>query len=197
MDNNTLIRLAKPAGILAAALGVPSDLYHFTIETRAAAAGTFLFQAHGVGLVAAMMLITVALAGLAFRAGSRLGAAGRAFVGLAYVGTLLVLGNITTEAFQMRLAPEALDDPQGYSMIVIVVSFALFAVGWFGLAVCLARIDVVSPPAVLTLCLGALYAFTPFPGSYTLLLIGVAAAVVSAARPATTGSHQEAEAAFS
>jgi hypothetical protein len=193
MDNDTLIRLAKPAGILAAALGVPSDLYHFSIETRAAAAGTFLFHAHGVGLVAAMMLITVALAGLAFRAGARLGAVGRAFVGVAYVGTLLVLGNITTEAFQMRLAPEALDDPQGYSMIVIVVSFALFAVGWFGVAVCIARIELVSPPAVLTLCLGALYAFTPFPGSYTLLLIGVAAAVVSAARPATTGSRHEAE----
>lgn len=189
MDTHTLIRLAKPAGLLAAALGIPSDLYHFTIESRASASDTFLFHAHGVGLTAAMVLLTVALAGLAFRAGSRLGAAGRTCVGLAHVGTLLVLGNISTEAFQMRLAPDALDDPTGYSLVVIVISFALFAVGWFGVSLDLGRHGVVSPPVVLVLCLGALYGFTPFPGSYTLLLVGVAAAVVSAGGSDEPGPH--------
>jgi hypothetical protein len=179
---STLVRLALPAGLVAAALGVPSDLYHFTIESRAAASDEFLFMAHGIGLVAAMVLASVALMGLATRAGAVLGAAGRTCVALAYVGTLLVLGNITTEAFQMRLAPEVLDDPTGYSLVVIVVSYALFAIGWFGVALTLGRQGLVSPGVTLLLCLGAVYGFTPFPGSYILLLLGIAAAVVSASR---------------
>lgn len=178
----TLVRLALPAGLLAAAVGVPSDLYHLTIESRAAAVDEFLFAAHGVGLVAAMVLASVALLGLATRAGHLLGAAGRACVALAYVGTLLVLGNISTEAFQMRLAPDALDDPTGYSLVTIIVAFALFAIGWFGVALTLGRHGVISPGTTLLMCLGALYAFTPFPGSYVMLLLGIACAVVSAQR---------------
>lgn len=178
----TLVRLALPAGVLAAVVGVPSDLYHFTIESRAAAVNEFLFTAHGIGLTAAMVLASVALLGLAVRAGESLGRAGRTCVALAYVGTLLVLGNISTEAFQMRLAPEALDDPAGISLIAIIVSFALLAIGWFGVSLSLGRHELVSPGVTLLLCLGAVYGFTPFPGSYVLLLLGIAAAVVSAAR---------------
>lgn len=177
-----LVRLAVPAGLVAAAVGVPSDLYHFTIETRAAASDEFLFTAHGLGLVTAMVLASVALLGLALRAGPVLRAPGRACVALAYVGTLLVLGSISTEAFQMRLAPEALDDPTGYSLVAVVVSYGIFAVGWFGVALTLGRHELVSPGVTLVMCLGALYAFTPFPGSYVLLLLGLAAAVVSAQR---------------
>jgi hypothetical protein len=177
-----LVRLALPAGLVAAAVGVPSDLYHFTIETRAADSDEFLFQAHGLGLVTAMVLASVALLGLALRAGPVLGRPGRACVALAYVGTLLVLGSISTEAFQMRLAPEALDAPTGYSLVAIVVSYGIFAVGWFGVALALGRHELVSPGVTLLICLGALYAFTPFPGSYILLLLGIAAAVVSAQR---------------
>jgi hypothetical protein len=186
---SALVRLTLPAGLLAAAVGIPSDLYHFTIESRAAAVDEFLFAAHGVGLVVAMLLASVALLGLATRAGHVLGAAGKACVALAYVGTLLVLGNISTEAFQMRLAPEVLDDPTGYSLVAIVISFALFAVGWFGVGLTLGRHDLVAPSATLVLCLGAIYAFTPFPGSYTLLLVGIAAACVSVARGTRVGEE--------
>lgn len=179
METTTLTRLAAPAGITAACVGVPSDLYHFTIESRASASDTFLFAAHGIGLVVAMLLTTVALAGLALRMGSDLGRAGRIAVATAYVGTLLVMCNIATEAWALPLAPEVLDSPSGYYLGVIVASFALFAAGWFGVALAAGRHELISPPVVLTLCLGSLYGFTPFPGSYTLLLIGVAAAVVS------------------
>lgn len=182
METNTLTRLAGPAGILAACVGIPSDLYHFTIESRASAAGTFLFKAHGIGLVTAMILIVLVLGGIALHLGARLGIPGRLAVGTAYVGTLLVLGNIATEAFMMPLAPEALDDPTGYALVTIVVSFALFAVGWFGVGLAAGRSGLASPPAVLALCLGSLYGFTPFPGSYSLMLLGIAGTAWSMTR---------------
>lgn len=198
METTTLVRLALPAGILAAVVGVPSDLYHLTIDSRAAEVDTTAFMLHGIGLVSALVLITLSLAGLVLAAGPRLGLPGRLFAGFAYVGTLLVLGNVATEAFMMRLAPEELSDPTGYSLVVIVVSFGLFAAGWFGVALASGRHGVISPPAVLTLCLGALYGFTPFPGSYTLLLIGIAAAVISMSRRAdeagTAGASRPARA---
>lgn len=182
MDTNTLIRLAGPAGILAACVGIPSDLYHFTIDSRASAADTFLFKAHGIGLVTAMILLVIVLAGIALRLGDRLGKPGRVAVAMAYVGTLLVLSNIATEAFMMPMAPEALSDPTGYALVTIIVSFALFAAGWFGVALSAGRSGSASPPAVLALCLGSLYGFTPFPGSYTLMLVGIAATAWSTTR---------------
>lgn len=182
METNTVMKLTGPAGVLAACVGIPSDLYHFTIESRAAAAGTFLFKAHGIGLVTAMILLVLVLAGIALRLGSRLGVPGRIAVGMAYVGTLLVLGNIATEAFFMPLAPEALDDPTGYSLVTIIVSFALFAAGWFGVGLAAGRSGLAAPPAILALCLGSLYGFTPFPGSYSLLLLGIAGTAWSMTR---------------
>ena len=101
---------------------------------------------------------------------------------MAYVGTLLVMSNIATEAFMMPMAPEALSDPTGYALVTIIVSFALFAAGWFGVALAAGRSELASPPAVLALCLGALYGFTPFPGSYSLLLLGIAATAWSMTR---------------
>lgn len=171
----TLVRLALPASLTAAVIGVPSDLSHFTVDNE------FLYQAHGIGLVIAMMLASVALLGLAMRAGPAMGQPGRTCVALAYVGTLLVLGNITNEAFEQRLAPDA-GEPTGYVLAAIVVSYALFAIGWFGVGVVLARHRLVSAWVAVVLCLGAVYGFTPLPGSYILLLIGIAAAAWSAQR---------------
>lgn len=192
MDTITFSRLATPAGIAAAALGVPADLYHFTIESRASASGTFLFAAHGVGLVTAMLLATVVLLGVGLRLAPVLGRPGRVALATAYVGTLLVLCNIATEAWALPLAPEVLDNPSGYYLAVIVGSFALFAAGWFGVALAAGRHDLVSPPVVLTLCLGALYGFTPFPGSYTLLLLGIAATGLSMNRVTRPAAEPEA-----
>jgi hypothetical protein len=133
---------------------------------------------------AAMGLLVVALAGIAFRLGRRTGLGGNIAITTAFAGTLLALSNIATEAFAMPLAPEHLDDPHGYSLVTIVTSFALFALGWLSVAVVLARSGLVAKPAVVLLAAGAVIGFTPLPGAYILLLAGVAATTVSMARRA-------------
>lgn len=180
MDTTTLIRLARPAAILAAVLGVPADLYHFTIDSRAEAAGEFLFYAHGAGLVAAWTLAIVALLGLTLRIGPDRWTAVAA--PMAFVGTVLVISDIHNEAFWMPLAPEVMSDPTGVTLVTIVLSFGLFAGGWFVMALRLAQRGVVPRAAATVMALGAVYGFTPFPGSYILLLVGLAAAAVTADR---------------
>lgn len=178
MNNDQLIRAAAPAALAAAALGIPADLYHFTIDSRAESAHELLFKAHGALLVVAMALLVVVLAGIALRLGDR---GSRAGTVLAFGGTLLVLANIATEAFAMPAAPEPLSDPKGYWLFVIIVSFALFSLGWLLIGIAALRARAVSRPAGLLLCVGALVAFTPIPGAYILLLAGVAASAASLA----------------
>lgn len=176
MTTDQIIRAAAPAAVLAAVLGIPADLYHFTIDSRAEEAGTFLFKAHGALLVVAMGLLVVALAGLALKV-PRLSLTG---VVCAFAGTLLVLANIATEAFAMPAAPEALSDPQGYWLAVIILSFGLFSFGWLLIGVSAMRAQAIGRPAGVLLCAGALIAFTPLQGAYILLLAGAAVAVSGA-----------------
>ena len=180
MHADQIIRAATPAAIAAAALGIPADLYHFTIDSRAEEAGEVLFRAHGALLVVAMGLLVVALAGFALRLGER---ASRTGTVLAFAGTLLVLANIATEAFAMPAAPEALSDPKGYWLFVIILSFGLFSLGWLLVGIAAVRAGALSRGAGLLLCAGALIAFTPIPGAYILLLAGVAVAARSLAAP--------------
>lgn len=178
MTADQITRAATPAALAAAALGIPADLYHFTIDSRAESAGEVLFKAHGALLVVAMGLLVVALAGFALRLGDR---ASRTGTILAFAGTLLVLANIATEAFAMPAAPEPLSDPQGYWLFVIILSFGMFSLGWLLTGVAALRAGAVSRPAGLLLCVGALIAFTPVQGAYLLLLAGVAATATSLA----------------
>jgi hypothetical protein len=119
--------------------------------------------------------------------GDRLGAAGRIGVPVAFAGTLLAVVNIGTEAFAMQLAPEALGDPSGYPLVVIIVSFALFSLGWLLVGVAAARSGLGSSPAAVLLIVGALIGFTPLPGSYVLMLAGIAltARTLTAGEPAS------------
>ena len=180
MNADQIIRAAAPAAVAAAALGIPGDLYHFTIESRAESAGEVLFKAHGALLVVAMGLLVVVLAGMALRLGDR---ASRTGTVLAFAGTLLVLANIATEAFAMPAAPEPLSDPEGYWLFVIILSFAMFSLGWLLVGISAMRAGAVPRGAGLVLCAGAVVAFTPIQGAYILLLAGVAAAAVAMAAP--------------
>lgn len=185
MTTERIIGAAGPAAALAALTGIPADAYHFTISSRADEAGTILFKLHGLLLVAAFCLAIVALAGIALRIGDRLGGAGRAGVLLAFAGTVLVVGNITTEAFWMPMAGEAISDPTGYTLAAIIASFAVFSLGWLLTGIAAARTGLVATPAAALLCLGAIVAFTPLPGAYILLLAGLAATGRSLAQEST------------
>lgn len=186
MDTNTFIRLAAPFAGIAAAIGIPADLYHLTIDSRAEVAHTTLFKVHGLLLVVAMGLVLVTLLGLAFRRGRELSAVGVAGVTAGLTGTVLVLANISTEAFAMQLAPEPLSEPDGYWLTIIIASFGLFAIGWLLTAVELARAGTCGWGAASVLIVGSVIGFSPLPGSYILMLVGIALTAFSASRRSET-----------
>lgn len=174
---NLYTRMTAPAAVAAAALGIPGDLFHFTIGSRVSVADTLLFKIHGWLLVIAMGLLVLALAGIAQRLagrGGRLDPVPLAVVAMTFTGTLLVLGNISTEAFVMPQAGAAVSDPTGYWLSVTVASYALFGFGWAGVAAVCARAGLLPWRAAVLLVVGGVVGFSPLPGSYILLLAGVA-----------------------
>jgi hypothetical protein len=181
-----LRRTAGRAGLAAAVVGVPADLYHFTMDgrTAAAAADGLGFRLHGVGLVLAFTLVLPALAGLVLAQEGRAGRLGRTGAALALLGGTLVVGDLAKEAFGLPLAPEQLGDPAGYYLAVVVVSFGLLAAGWAVTAVALRRAGVLRGPATALLVVGAVLAFPPIPGAYVTLLLGIAVATAALRRPA-------------
>ena len=174
MTTDQLRRSAAGAALAAATIGVPADLYHFTIESRAAASGTLGFRLHGLGLLAAFTLTLVALAGIAVAQGDRGGRLGAIGAASALVGTTFVIGDIAKEAFALPVAPEQLSDPKGYYLAVIVVSFALLTLGWLLTAIATRRAGIGSGATTAVLGVGALFAFPPIPGAYVVLLVGIA-----------------------
>jgi hypothetical protein len=177
MNENLITRLTLPAAVAAAAVGIPADLYHLTIDSRAAEAHTLLFKAHGWMLVIAMGLLVVVLAGLVLRLAGRDGrlpAVTAAVTTATFAGTLLVLGNISTEAFAMPQAGTAVDEPAGYWLTIVVLSFVWFGFGWAATGVLAARAGLLSRGLAAYLVLAGLVAFSPLAGSYVLLLVGVA-----------------------
>ena len=181
MNAHRLTRAAAPSAAVAALVGIPADLYHFTMGSRAEAAGDLLFRLHGIGLIVAFCLAIVALAGITAHLGDRLGRAGLSGAVLAVIGTALVMGDVAREAFWLPLAPEVLDEPAGSALALVIVSFALFSAGWGLLSVAVARTGLVPRRAAVLLGVGACVAFTPVPGAYILLLAGLAATARSLA----------------
>ena len=174
MTTDQIRRTAAGAGIAAAAIGVPADLFHFTIDSRVTASGTTAFKLHGIGLILAFTLTLVALAGIVLAQADRGGVLGRVGAALALLGTTLVIGDLAKEAFALPVAPEQLRDPKGYYLAVIVVSFALLTLGWLLTALATRKAGVGSGATTAVLVVGALLAFPPIPGAYVVLLVGIA-----------------------
>lgn len=182
MTLDQLHRAAARAALAAAVIGVPADLFHFAIESRAEASQSLAFRLHGLGLVISFTLLLLALAGIVLAQQDRAGRLGRLGGLLALAGTALVLGNLATEAFGLPLAPEELSELQGYYLVVVVTSFALLSLGWLLTAIAARRAGTASRTAAWLLAVGAVLAFPPIPGAYIVLLLGVA--VVGARSPA-------------
>lgn len=185
MNSNLFARLTAPAAVAAAALGVPGDLYHFSIDTLVSGSDTLLFKVHGWLLLVAMGLLVLALAGIALRLAGRdgrLAAVPMAVIAMTFTGTLLVIGSISTEAFVMPEVGAAVADPTGYRLTVIVASYALFGFGWAAVAVVCARAGLVPWKVAALLVVGGVIGFSPFPGSYILLLVGAALLGLTIAR---------------
>jgi hypothetical protein len=177
-----LYRAAARAGVAAAVLGIPADLFHFTMHSRAEASQSLAFRLHGVALVSAFTLVLLALAGIVLAQQGRAGRLGQVGGLVALAGTALVIGDLAKEAFGLPLAPEQLGEPQGWYLLVVVVSFALMTVGWLLTALASRRAGLISGPVAALLVTGALLALPPIPGAYIVLLLGVA--VVASRLPA-------------
>ena len=177
MTVDQLTRAARRAGVAAAVVGVPSDLFHFTMaDGRAAASGSFAFRLHALGMLTAFTLALLAFGALVLAQQGRGGRRGAAGALLTLFGTVFVVADLGKEAFGLPLAPEALGEPQGYYLLVVIASFAALTAGWTLTALALRRAGVLSGPATGLLVVGALLALPPIPGAYVVLLLGIAVA---------------------
>ena len=188
MTIDQLHRIAARAAVAAAAIGIPADLFHFTIESRAAASQSLAFRLHGIGLVTAFTLLLLALASIVLAQRGRAGRLGLVGAAVALAGTALALGDIAKEAFGLPLAPAQLGEPQGYYLGVVITSFSLLALGWLLTAVAARRAGIASAPAAALLGVGAVLAWPPIPGAYITLLLGVA--VVASRLPASASAEE-------
>ena len=181
MTIDQLRQAAARAGIAAAVIGVPADLYHFTMETRAGASQTLAFQLHGIALIVAFSLTLVALAGIVIAQNGLAGRLGQVGALLALLGTTFVIGDLAKETFGLPLAPTQLDEPRGYYLLVVIVSFAVLALGWLLTAVAARPADIATGGSTALLIAGALLVLPPIPGAYIMLLLGIAVAAARAA----------------
>ena len=186
MTLDQLHRAAARAGLAAAVLGIPADLFHFTMDSRAAASQSLAFRLHGVALVTAFTLVLLALAGIVVAQRDRAGRLGRVGGLVALAGTSLVVGDLAKEAFGLPLAPAQLGQPQGWYLLVVIGSFALLTLGWLLTALACRRAGLISRPTAALLVTGAVLALPPIPGAYVVLLLGIA--VVASRLPVAAGA---------
>jgi hypothetical protein len=170
------IRRGALAGLVAAALGLLGDLYHLTSDREE---GTVIFKIHGALLISALALAIVALFALALYHSGRAAKLWRIAPWVALFGTVLVAGDIYYETVVtptlVETAPAYVDgDLAGWHLLAVIISFAIFGLGWMLVGIATAVAGLLSRPGAIVLIVGGLIGFTPLPGSYVLLFIGLA-----------------------
>ena len=175
--------LVATAAILGAVLVLAGDAYHlFVLDDRASQAGTVAYSGHGIGIMLGLVMLVLAALSV-----TPTGPLARVGLPTMVLGTTLVIGDIWAEVVVLPgvLTPESRDllanDIAGVHLTLVVVAYALFAVGW--VLVALAVKNQVGLIAWL-LVLGGVVAFLPIGGSYVLLAVGAALVVSRATRAA-------------
>jgi hypothetical protein len=158
--------VAKPATLAAGAVliigGVLDLILRLWTEQTSALVQTPLFAARSMALLGGALLLLLALVSIYERNARRIGPFGFSAAIVAGTGTILVSGLFWTEAFFYptlgRLAPGLLDgtDRAGSSAFGLLLSSAVFGVGWILLGVAMLRARVYRVlPAVLLMIGGA------------------------------------------
>jgi hypothetical protein len=157
------------------------DVYHlFVLDDRPTQAGSALYTAHGVALMAGLLLLVLAALSVAVR-----GALAHVALSTVVVGTALVVGDIWAEVVVLpgvvqEKSPALLgEDIGGLHLAMVVIAFALFALGWVLFAVSMRTI---AGPITWLLVVGGMIGFLPVGGSYVVLAIGAALVVARATR---------------
>ncbi|MDP8929845.1 MAG: hypothetical protein M3O70_15055 [Actinomycetota bacterium] len=74
----------------------------------------------------------------------------------------------------VQAAPEFVDaDLAGWHLIAVIASYALFGGGWLLVGVATAIAGMINRASAIVLAIGGLIGFTPLPGSYLILFIGL------------------------
>ena len=172
--------MTVPAAVLGALLVLAGDAYHlFVLDDRPTQAGTAAYSAHGVALMLGLLLLLLAALSVA-----RPGRLARVALPAMVVGTALVVGDIWAEVVVLPGvvtggARDLLgDDISGQHLALVIVAFALFAIGWVLFALSMRR---VAGPVTWVLVAGGVIAFLPVGGSYVTLAVAAALVVARAA----------------
>lgn len=179
--------LSRTAAVKAAVggclLALAGDAYHlFVLDDRPTQATDALYRLHGLSLIAGLLLLVLSALSLAPR--SRLTAVALPAL---LVGTSLVVGDIWAEVVVLPgvlvpVAPQLLgDDIGGAHLGLVVMAYAIFALGWVLYAIAARRWA--APAAAWLMLVGAVLAFLPIGGSYVLLSVGAAAVAITAKSP--------------
>jgi len=173
--------LAAPVGALGAVLVLAGDVYHlFVLDDRPTQAGSALYTAHGIAIMVGLLLLVLAASSVA--APGRLTHLALSTV---VIGTALVVGDIWAEVVVLPgvvqdSAPALLgDDISGQHLAMVIVAFALFAIGWILFALSMRSS---AGPVTWLLVVGGVIAFLPVGGSYVVLAVAAALVVARAAR---------------
>lgn len=191
MTSSSLIRSGALCAIVAAVLGILGDLHHVTSDR---VEESLLFKAHGVLLMTALVLAVVGLFGVTLFHADRWHALGKAAFWIALFGTILIAGDIYYETIVTPhiadVAPRFLDaDLEGWHLLGVVVSFALFGGGWLLVGIAVARARLLTRAGAIILSIGGLIGFTPLPGSYLVFFVGLAMLGLSMKRELAMASH--------
>lgn len=137
---------------------------------------------------ASSALLLVALLGIgatAMAALARMREAGRGIggVAVAVLGTVLVAGGTWAALFVMPAiaaeAPEVLDGELAGIIVGYIASYAVFTVGWVWTGAALVRAGLVPTWVGVLVAVGGVAAFVPSPEPVRVLVIGIAASLLS------------------
>ncbi len=175
--------VVAPAAYVGAALVLAGDYYHlFVLDDRPTQAGTLAYTAHGFAIM--LGLLVLVLAALSVVRPGPLAAVGLPAM---MVGTTFVIGDIWAEVVVLPGvvtgdARQLLgDDISGAHLALVVLAYALFAIGWVLVALAMRReVGVVA----WALVIGGVIGFLPVGGSYVMLAVGAALVIGRAARSA-------------
>jgi hypothetical protein len=176
--------VAIAPALLAALLGILGDAYHlywaFVADAeRSQILDTLPYRAHGVLIAAGYALALLALPGLVTslpRGPRRPILVG---VWIAFLGTTFVAGDYWAESVVtpgvVASQPQLADaDASGLHLALLIVGFGLHAIGWLLIGVGALR-GGCSKAVAIVVIVGAVYAFTPLPGSNLLLFASIGA----------------------
>lgn len=179
MSHSSLVRLGGLAAVVSGALWIIAELMYLIVGFEPSAESFTSPPGFVQGVL--FLLAAVLLAGglVSLYAGQSGGALGSVAFLVAFVGTVLVAGQSWDQAFTVpalaRLEPELVEaGPPGLVLFGILLSFAVFSVGWLLFGVAALRTRAYPRVAAVVLMVGAVLAFFPVP--FSTIPFGVAVA---------------------